>query len=73
MHRFAARFWLANALAVVLVFFLAPAIWARAGVLYLVLVSLYANWSTDAGAMSAADAATDEAITAHAIEKEDGD
>jgi len=50
---------------------LLPVIWLKISVFYLVLVSLYANFATDAGAMAAADAgamaaadaATDEEIT----------
>jgi hypothetical protein len=38
-------------------------------VLYLVLVSLYANISTDSGAMAAANASTDERVTAYAIQE----
>ncbi len=54
IHLWAARFWVLNAVAVVSLFFLTPGIWLRASVLYLILVSLYANLSTDYGAMSAA-------------------
>jgi len=68
-HRLMARFWLVNAVVVMLVYFLAPAVWSRASILYLALISLYANWTGDQGACSAADAATDEAITAFATEK----
>jgi hypothetical protein len=61
-----ARFWMANAAAVTLVYFLATPVWARASIYYLALISIYANWTSDATAMSAADACTDEAITEHA-------
>lgn len=71
IHRLAARFWIINAVAVTLVYFLAPGIWAKASVLYLIMLSLYSNWSTDAGAMSAADSATDEQITAYAAAEEE--
>ena len=67
MHRFMARFWMANAAVVPLVYFLAPPVWARASIYYLALISIYANWTSDATAMAAADACTDEAITEHAI------
>jgi len=63
MHRFAMRFWLFNAIAVLIVFFAAPATWTKVSVLYLVLVSLYANVATDFGAMSAAEAAADGAVS----------
>jgi hypothetical protein len=67
-HKWATRFWLANAAAVVAVFTFAPALWGKISVLYLVLVSLYANAATDAGAMAAANASTGESVTAYAIE-----
>jgi hypothetical protein len=54
--------------AVVAVFTFAPALWGKISVLYLVLVSLYANAATDAGAMAAANASTDESVTAYAVE-----
>lgn len=69
LHRFMARFWLANAAVVVLVYFLAPGAWSKASILYLALISLYSNWTGDQGACSAADAATDETITAYAAKE----
>lgn len=68
-HRWMARFWGANAVAAVIVYVFAPAVWSRVSVLYLVLVSLYANISTDSGAMAAANASTDERVTAYAIQE----
>jgi hypothetical protein len=68
-HKWATRFWLANAVAVIGVFTFTPALWGRISVLYLVLVSLYANAATDAGAGAAANASTDEAVTAYAIDE----
>ena len=70
IHMWAARFWAANAIAAVIVYVLAPALWSRISVLYLVLVSLYANIATDSGAMAAANASTDERVTAYAIAAE---
>lgn len=49
--------WLVNMAVAVAVFSLAPAVWAKWSVLYLVIVSLYANFATDYGAVSAAEAA----------------
>jgi hypothetical protein len=67
VHKVMARFWVANALVVTLVYFLATPVWGRASIYYLALISIYANWTGDQGAMAAADACTDEAITEHAI------
>lgn len=64
-HKWAMRFWLVNAIVVVAVFIFAPAVWKQVSVLYLVLVSLYANWATDFGAMSAAEAAADGPVSAY--------
>jgi hypothetical protein len=57
IHKIFAYIWLVNIVAALCVFFLAPGIWASASVLYLVIVSLYANFATDYGAVSAALAA----------------
>jgi hypothetical protein len=64
------RFWLANAVIVIAVFALAPAVWKQVSVLYLVLVSLYANWATDHGAMTAAEAAAKGPVSAFSIDTE---
>jgi len=40
-------FWLLNMALVVLVFIFAPGLWAQVSVLYLVLVSLYANLAVE--------------------------
>ena len=49
--------WLVNMVAALAVFVFAPAFWSRFSVLYLVVVSLYANFATDYGAVPAAEAA----------------
>jgi hypothetical protein len=67
-HKWAMRFWMSNAVIAIAVFVLAPAVWKQVSVLYLVLVSLYANWATDFGAMSAAEAAAPEPVSAFSIE-----
>jgi len=53
--------WAINFIAVIMVFAFANHTWQVISVLYLVLVSLYANWATDYGAMSAALAAEQRA------------
>lgn len=70
-HKWAMRFWLFNAVAVILMFIFLPDAWQKISVLYLVLVSLYANWATDFGAMSAAEAAAEEPVSAHKINATD--
>ncbi len=43
-------FWFLNAIAVVIVFVYAPDLWKQLSVLYLVIVSIYANMATHWGA-----------------------
>jgi hypothetical protein len=62
-HRFMARFWIGNAVVLPVAYFLLP---AKVLLLYLAMISVYANWATDHGSMSAADAATSDVITEHA-------
>lgn len=57
--------WLANMLVATGVFFFAPGLWATASIFYLVIVSLYANFATDYGAVSAAEASDSAADAAH--------
>ena len=57
VHLRAVQVWLASMCVVTSVFFGAPGLWAKASVLYLVLISLYANLATDYGSMSASMAA----------------
>lgn len=56
-HGFAAWFWFANFFAVIAVYFWAPNTWANASILYLALVSIYANFATDTDAHVTADMA----------------
>src|SRR5215472_13846008 len=49
--------WLVNMAVALSVFIFAQGLWQKASVLYLVLVSLYANFATDYGAVSASIAA----------------
>lgn len=65
-HKRMTYFWAINMIAATVVFFAAPGVWANASILYLVLVSLYANMATDYGAVSAAEASVEaHALTAH--------
>jgi Flp pilus assembly protein TadB len=49
-------FWIVNAAIGTVVAILWPHIWVAIGVLYVFLLSIYANWDTDYGAVSAAQA-----------------
>lgn len=49
-------FWAVNVPVIVAVFIFAPGIWAHYGLFYTLLASLYANFATDYGAVSAAEA-----------------
>jgi hypothetical protein len=57
VHLVAMWVWTASLITVVCLFTFANHFWQIVSVLYLVLISLYANWATDYGAMSAALAA----------------
>jgi hypothetical protein len=72
-HKWAARFWLVNAVVVVAVFTYAPVVWKKASVLYLILISIYSCWATEFGAQSAAEAASDEAVSAFKIDADSSD
>jgi hypothetical protein len=61
VHLVAMWVWTASMVTVVCLFTFANHFWQVVSVLYLVLISLYANWATDYGAMSAALAAQDQA------------
>jgi hypothetical protein len=69
-HKWAMRFWAASTVAVVAVFIFAPDIWARGSVLYLVLISQYAAWGLDFGAMSSAEAAAKGPVSAFSVDAE---
>jgi hypothetical protein len=72
-HKIMARAWLACMVVTVPVVIFAPAFWARIGILLVAEISYYANWATDSGVMAAANASTDDAITAYAIGEEAGE
>lgn len=67
-HKWSARFWLVNAVVVTGVYFFAPPLWAKASVFYLVLISIYAAWATEFGAMAASEAASDEPVSTYSID-----
>lgn len=58
IHMFFTYAWLVNMVIAISVFMFAQPFWQRFSVLYLVVVSLYANFATDYGAVSAAEAAS---------------
>ncbi len=57
VHYWAALYWMLNFPVVALLFFLAPGLWLRVGIFITLVYSVYANFATDYGAMSAAMAA----------------
>lgn len=62
-HKLLGHFWVFNVLAVVLCYFFANEFWQQISVLYLVLVSLYANVATEYGNSKSAEAARVSADT----------
>ncbi|HEX4713777.1 MAG TPA: hypothetical protein VH164_02505 [Ktedonobacteraceae bacterium] len=61
VHLYGAIYWLANFPAVTALFFLAPGLWLQLGIFITLVYSIYANFATDYGAMSAALAAFGQA------------
>jgi hypothetical protein len=68
LHKWAMRFWVVNAAVVIALFSFAPAVWAKASILYLVLISIYSCWATEFGAMSAAEAAAEGPVSAFSVD-----
>lgn len=66
IHLVMTYFWIVNMLIAIGVFTLANGFWQKASVFYLVIVSLYANFATDFGAIPGAEAA----ISAEDIKKQ---
>ena len=57
VHKWGALYWLVNFPLVTALFFLEPALWLKLGIFITLIYSIYANFATDYGAMSAAMAA----------------
>jgi hypothetical protein len=55
-HWFMMMFWIVNAIVGTIIAILFTGTWVAIGVLYVFLLSIYANWDTDYGAVSAAQA-----------------
>ena len=66
-HRIMSRVWLCCMVVTVPVVIFAPVFWAKIGILLVAEISYYANYATDTGAMAAANASTDDNITAYAV------
>ena len=57
VHYYGMLYWLVNFPAVTLLFFFAPGVWLKWGIFITLFYSIYANFATDYGSMSAAMAA----------------
>jgi hypothetical protein len=57
VHKYGMWYWVINFPAVTALFFLAPVVWLKWGLYITLIYSIYANFATDYGAMSAAMAA----------------
>ena len=55
-HRRAMYFWLANVMVATVLLVWFRSVWDAINIYYVALISLYANWDTDADAMSASGA-----------------
>lgn len=54
VHLYGAAYWLINFPLITLMFFFAPGLWVKLGIFITLIYSIYANFATDYGAMSAA-------------------
>jgi len=54
VHFWGVLYWLVNFPAITCLFFFAPALWLRLGIFITLIYSIYANFATDYGGMSAA-------------------
>lgn len=57
VHRIGMWFWTINFPLIALLYIFLPRVWAATGIFITLEYSIYANWTTDAGSMSAAMAA----------------
>jgi hypothetical protein len=57
VHLYGVVYWLINFPMIIALFFLLPALWLKLGIFITLMYSIYANFATDYGAMSAAMAA----------------
>jgi hypothetical protein len=78
VHLYGAIYWLINFPLVAALFFFAPGVWLQWGIFITLIYSIYANFATDYGAMSAAMASfggtplPELPIEAHVEAKSDG-
>jgi hypothetical protein len=61
VHLYGAAYWLVNIPAVILLYLFAPGLWLKLGIFITLLYSIYANFATDYGGMSAAMASFGQA------------
>jgi hypothetical protein len=59
VHKWGVYYWLVNFPLITLLFFMAPGLWLKLGIFITLIYSIYANFATDYGSMSAAMAAYD--------------
>ncbi len=57
IHKWGMYYWTLNFILVTILFFGAPSLWLKWGLFITLIYSIYANWATDYGSMSAAEAA----------------
>ena len=60
VHLYGAVYWLVNFPLITLLFFFEPALWLKLGIFITLVYSIYANFATDYGSMSAAMASFGE-------------
>lgn len=60
VHRFMSRVWIVMTPVAIAVCVTFPGIWVKVSIVYVVIISHYANWAGDCGSMAAANAASDD-------------
>jgi hypothetical protein len=65
VHQFMSRIWIVMTPVAITVCVCWPAVWLKVSIVYVVIISHYANWAGDAGAMAAANAASDDDLGNH--------
>jgi hypothetical protein len=78
VHLYGVIYWLINFSLVTALFFFEPALWLKLGIFITLIYSIYANFATDYGSMSAAMAAygtpaPEVPMSAHVEPEENGD
>ena len=71
VHKWGMRTWIVMTPIVTAVCIWLPGVWLRVGLIYVVWISHYANWTSDATGLAATEAASEGAVSEFMIEAEE--